>query len=465
MNEIPPGTAQELGQRQVYSVSRLNREARLLLEGSFPLIWIEGEISNLARPSSGHLYFSLKDESAQVRCAMFRNRNQHLGFRPADGMQVLMRVKVGLYEGRGEYQLVAEHMEEAGDGALRRAFEQLKQRLGDEGLFDERHKQAFPQLPQQIGVVTSPTGAALHDIITVLQRRFPAIPVLIYPTQVQGAGAAAQIARAIELANRHNECDVLIVARGGGSLEDLWAFNEEVVARAIFASSIPVVTGVGHEVDFTIADFVADHRAPTPSAAAEYISPDQSEWQEVVKRLQNRMHRSRETQFRQLQQTTTWLERRLLQQHPAARLHQHVQRLDELEQRQRRAQGHLLQQKRHQLAHCHSLLQQHTPMHVVERFSTLCNNLQHRLHATMQTAVTRYRQRLATPARALDAVSPLATLERGYAIIKRDRDQSVIMDASRIEPGEQIEARVHKGALVCTVDKIVNHGKQSITNP
>jgi exodeoxyribonuclease VII large subunit len=263
--------------REIYSISELNSEARVLLEKRFPLIWVEGEISNLARPASGHIYFSLKDEAAQVRCAMFKMHNRLVNFQPKNGQQVLARVRISLYEARGEFQLIVEHMEETGDGALRRQFELLKQKLFEEGLFDEAHKQALPFLPTQLGVITSPSGAAIRDILSVLKRRFPGIPVLIYPVPVQGTEAPQAIVESIHSAAKCQDCDLLILARGGGSLEDLWAFNEETVARAINACPIPIVTGIGHEIDFTIADFVADYRAPTPSAAAEFISPDHTE--------------------------------------------------------------------------------------------------------------------------------------------------------------------------------------------
>ena len=272
-----PATADPFA-RDVYTVSRLNLDARAILEEAFSTVWIEGEVSNLARPRSGHMYFTLKDESCQVRCAMFRMHNRTLSFAPEDGMQVLAHARVGLYPERGEFQLIVQYMEEAGAGALRRAFDALKNRLGAEGLFDAGHKRPLPVLPRCVGVVTSPTGAAVRDVLSVLGRRFPAVPVVIHPVPVQGAGAAEAIARMIDLACERSECDVLILARGGGSLEDLWSFNEEVVARAMHRASIPIVTGVGHEVDFTIADLVADLRAPTPSAAAESVVPDASEW-------------------------------------------------------------------------------------------------------------------------------------------------------------------------------------------
>ena len=277
---MQPGDSLQLPfeERRILSVSGLNREARRIVETGLGTVWVEGEISNLSRPSSGHLYWSLKDAEAQVRCAMFRMATRGLGFELANGQQVLVRARASVYEARGEYQLVVDYVEEAGEGVLRRRFEELKRRLAAEGLFDASRKIPLPKLPRRIGVITSPTGAALRDVLIALRRRFPATAVLIYPTPVQGAGAAEEIARTLALADRRADCDVLILTRGGGSLEDLWSFNEEVVARAIAALKLPVIVGVGHEIDFTIADFVADLRAPTPSQAAELAVPDQREW-------------------------------------------------------------------------------------------------------------------------------------------------------------------------------------------
>ena len=265
-------------EREVFSVSALNRDARRIIESNFGVIWVEGEISNLARPSSGHMYWSLKDDNAQVRCAMFRQANRSLTFAPKNGLQVLARARVSLYETRGEFQLIVDFLEEAGEGLLRRRFEELKRKLAAEGLFETERKQQLPALPRRIGVVTSPSGAAVRDILSVLRRRFPWVQVVIYPTLVQGATAAYEIAQTLELADSRGDCDLLILARGGGSLEDLWSFNEEIVARAIAALDTPLISGVGHEIDFTIADFVADVRAPTPSGAAEIAVPDQAEW-------------------------------------------------------------------------------------------------------------------------------------------------------------------------------------------
>ncbi|MEO5703049.1 MAG: exodeoxyribonuclease VII large subunit, partial [Gammaproteobacteria bacterium] len=438
--------------RQVYSVSRLNAEARGLLEENFALIWVEGELSNLARPSSGHWYFSLKDKQAHVRCAMFRVRNRLLGFTPQDGMQVLLRARVSLYEGRGEFQLIGEHMEEAGDGALRRAFDLLKQRLAVEGLFDAAHKKPLPTLPRKIGVITSPTGAALRDILCCLRRRFPAIPVLLYPVPVQGQGAADKIARAIQMADARADCDVLIVSRGGGSLEDLWAFNEEVVVRAIYACSVPIVSGIGHEIDFTIADLVADHRAATPSAAAELLSPDRLDWLKVVGRLQGRLALTLQTVLAQKRQTFHWLQRRL--QHPGQRLLSQAQRLDDLEQRLRQAQRSTYRYAKYRLAEVQGRLQNQTPLHKLKQLSISHANLQHRLHSVFNFNLLKARGTLESLARALDAVSPLATLGRGYAIVHRLPDRTVLRSTRDVSAGDMVEARLAHGTLLCIVDKV-----------
>src|SRR5579859_8203563 len=288
-----PQSSPETG-RNVFSVSRLNREVRLLLEKGLGVVWVEGELSNFSAPSSGHWYFSLKDRDAQLRCAMFRMKNASLGFTPKAGQQVLARGRISLYEPRGDYQLIVEHLEEAGIGALRREFERLKEKLAAEGLFALERKRSLPRFPRRVGVITSASGAALHDVLRVLARRYPPAAVLIYPTPVQGGAASAGLVAAIELASARAECDVLILARGGGSLEDLWSFNDERVARAIRASAIPVVSGVGHEVDFTIADFAADLRAPTPTGAAELVTPDVSTWRRLLLEQSARLQQAEE---------------------------------------------------------------------------------------------------------------------------------------------------------------------------
>jgi exodeoxyribonuclease VII large subunit len=441
-------------QREVYSISRLNREARALLEGSFPLLWVEGEISNLARPRSGHLYFTLKDEFAQVRCAMFRMRAGNIKFIPRDGTQVMARVRVSLYENRGDFQLIVDHMEEAGDGALRRAFDELKQRLQNEGLFEEARKRSLPTLPTTIGVVTSPSGAAIRDILTVLRRRFPAIRVVIYPVAVQGEGAGAEIAEAIRLADKRDECDVLIVGRGGGSLEDLWAFNEEVVARAIYDSPIPVVSAVGHEVDFSISDFVADVRAPTPSAAAELLSPDAAQWQVRFEAMRQRVQQAIVRQQQQAQKELEGLRARL--RHPGQRLQQMAQRLDELELRLSHTRRHQLERRQARLGQLVARLQRHAPQAQLQRLQSRQQGLEGRLHQAMQEGLMASKNRLGLAVRTLEAVSPLATLHRGYAIVTREADGALIEQSKQVEPGQQIRAQLSEGELLCRVEERID---------
>lgn len=446
MNQPSPG------QRDIYSVSRLNREIRTLLETGFPAIWLEGELSNLARPASGHLYFSLKDEAAQVRCAMFRNRNLLLKFRPENGLQVMVRARVSLYEARGDYQLIVEHIEESGDGALRRAFDELKVKLETAGLFATEHKQPLPRFPQRIGVITSPSGAAIRDIVTTLRRRFPGLPVIIYPVPVQGENAAPAIAAALRTAARRAECDVLILARGGGSLEDLWPFNEEAVARAIYECPIPVVSGVGHEVDVTIADFAADVRAPTPTAAAELVSPSQYEWQESFAQMARRLARQMQQQLRHREQQLNWLARRLP--HPRRYLQSVTQRLDELEIRRSHALRYQLQQRQSQLNTLRERLQQHNPRHSLQRHDALCRQLATRLPHAIRRQLQDANRRLQYLARSLETVSPLATLSRGYAIVTTEAEDKVITNVNQITLQGRIRGRLHRGRFTAVVDGV-----------
>jgi exodeoxyribonuclease VII large subunit len=442
-------------ENEVFSVSRLNQTARLLLEQGLPRVWIEGELSNLARPSSGHLYFTLKDDQAQVRGAMFRSRNQLLRFKPADGMQVLVRAKISLYEARGEYQFIAESMQEAGDGVLQRAYDALKLKLEQEGLFDPAWKKPLPALPGRIGVITSPTGAAIRDVLSVLRRRFPAIPVLIYPVPVQGKDAGREIAAMLHTAAERKDCDVLILTRGGGSLEDLWAFNEEIVARAIHDCDIPVVSAVGHEVDFTIADFVADRRAPTPSAAAELVSPDQQEWLQQVRQLERRLARNMESGLSAEQQRLRWLMQRLQLRHPGQLLRQQAQRLDDLEQRSRLALRSYFNKLQSVVKNAHATLLQHTPRHRIEHIRLQQDSLERRLRTAMHALLKERQGRFAVACKSLDTISPLATLERGYAIVNRAGEREILRKATEVATGEKIEARLAEGSLLCTVDKIL----------
>jgi exodeoxyribonuclease VII large subunit len=447
-----PNAAPSEPGRDVYTPTRLNREARTLLERGLPALWLEGEISNFSRPSSGHWYFSLKDAGAQLRCAMFRQRNLLARFKPQDGLHVQARGRVSLYEPRGDYQFIVDYIEEAGEGALRRKFELMKTRLAAEGLFAAERKKSLPRLPKRIGVITSPTGAAIRDVLHILRRRFCTIPILVYPVPVQGATAAGQIASMIRTASQRAECDVLILARGGGSLEDLWAFNEEVVARAIFDCAIPIVSGIGHEVDFTIADFVADVRAPTPSGAAEIVAPDCNEWSRALAGLRRRLQQGLERRMTQASQRIIWIERRLGQLHPGVQLRQHAQRLDELEQRLIRTVEHRLARHRSLIAQLSANLRQHSPALMVATGYRRLENASGVLRTVMSQQLQKWRHRLHVAAGTLDVVSPLRTLQRGYAIVTA-RDH-VVTNASTLKAGDRIQARLADGAVDAVVEQI-----------
>jgi len=433
--------------RDVYSVGRLNKEVRMLLEHGMPTVWVEGEISNFSRPASGHWYFTLKDRDSQVRCAMFRGRNALLRFAPADGQRVIARARVTLFEPRGEYQLQVEHLEDSGVGALRREYERLKARLEAEGLFDASKKRPLPTVPGCIGVVTSPTGAAIRDILNILGRRFPAARVIIYPTAVQGRDAVPQLLEALSLATTRHECDVLIVARGGGSIEDLWAFNDETVARAIRSLPMPVVTGIGHEVDFTIADFVADLRAPTPSGAAELVVPDGATWRTGFARLAQRLLQALRRQLRNDSDYLVAMRRRLALAHPGQRLRQNAQRLDELEQRLGSRVQLLLSDRRHRLQTLTTRLARTSPKAEVQRLTHRHAVLDERLRRALPQRLEVLRQTLGTLARTLDAVSPLATLDRGFALVTRVTDGALLRDAGAVDTGDLIDTRLAKGTL------------------
>ncbi len=451
MTQLPLSPAPD---RDVFSVSRLNREAKALLEGSFPLLWVEGELSNLSRPASGHLYFSLKDAQAQVRCALFRGHQRTISVTPKDGMQVLVRARVSLYEGRGDYQLIVESLEAAGEGVLRRAYEQLRNRLAQEGLFDGARKKPLPRLPQRIGIITSPSGAVLHDILTTLKRRFPAIPVLLHPVPVQGEGAAEKIAAMIRLAGQRRDCDVLILARGGGSLEDLWAFNEEVVARAIHTCPLPVVCGVGHETDITIADFVADARAPTPTAAAEMLSPHQSDWLSTLEQKEQRLLRLLRDRLRTSQQHLDYLSTRLV--HPRERLARLHERLQMLGTRLRLAQFHVREHTTHALHALHARLLRNNPQVPLREHRLRGQHLHTQLGNAMHRVLERAQEHMARTAQALDTLSPLATLARGYAILENPTTSGIVRTASELRAGDAVRARLAQGLLDCRVEKVHN---------
>lgn len=438
---------------QIYTVTHLNRQARLLLEGEMGTLAISGEISNLATPSSGHWYFSLKDSQSQLRCAMFRGNNRNVAFRPKNGDQVLVFGKVTLYEPRGDYQLVASTMAPAGEGLLKQQYDALKQRLSEEGLFATELKQPLPPHPTRIGIISSPTGAALHDILSVLARRAPHLRVIIYPSQVQGDMAAMQLVSALELANRRAETDIIILARGGGSIEDLWCFNDERLVRAIAASRLPVVSAVGHEVDVSLSDLVADLRAPTPSAAAELISRDghaqQLQYQQWQQRLQ-------QAQRRYLSHSSTQLARlnaRLQLQHPRQQLQQQAQRLDQLQARLQRALRLCLTQAQQRLSNSQLRLQHQHPATLLQSHQLLLNGLQQRLSASLNTKLDARRHQLALASSQLNAMSPLATLSRGYSITLHQG--CVLTDSTQGHVGENITTRLAKGEIVSRIEQVI----------
>lgn len=433
------------------TVSELNHQARHLLESSFMQVWVEGELSGFSRPSSGHWYFSLKDQKCQIRCAMFRGANQRIRTLPREGDQIRIRGKVTLYENRGDFQIIVEHLEPAGLGALQQAFEALKARLQCEGLFDPARKKPIPATPRHIGVVTSPTGAAIHDILTVLKRRCPAIPVTLYPTAVQGQPATADIVQAIARAQQHGLADVLIIGRGGGSLEDLWCFNEEAVARAIAACSIPTVSAVGHEVDVTIADFVADLRAPTPSAAAEKISPDQQDWLRRLAEQQGRLGQSARRLLQRLHNQLGHLSARLRD--PRRELLEKAQRMDELELRLNKVIRGRLDQQKQKTDYLLQRMSAQSPRRTLKTVKEQTQRLEERLTLATRHQLRQKDERLQHIAQTLHVVSPLATLGRGYAIVKDDNDR-IVRKAGDLETGSQITARLGHGSVSARVTEI-----------
>jgi exodeoxyribonuclease VII large subunit len=448
--------------RDVYTVSRLNSEIRAVLEGSFPLLWVAGEISNLATPRSGHLYFSLKDDHAQVRCALFRNRRLLLRFEPDNGDQVVARVRVGLYEPRGEFQLIVEHLEPAGAGAAQRAFEQLKAKLQAEGLFDAARKRDLPAFPRRLGVITSPSGAAIRDVLKVLRRRSPHLPVLVFPAQVQGAAAAGELRAALDLAVRRRDCDVLLLTRGGGSVEDLAAFNDERLARAIAASPIPVVSAVGHEIDFTISDLVADRRAPTPSAAAELIGPDSEALALRLDRLAQAARRTTQRRQEQARQRLAVVGARLQRVAPLNRLRQQQQMLDTLDLRLGRALRRQLAARSERVGALHRRLAGQSPRQRLGFAGQRLGALPERLRQAWGNAARQRAQRLQALSRQLQAVSPLATLQRGYAVMRRPDTGEVVGGVDGVEQGDSLRALLADGELDVRVQAV--HAKPPLAS-
>lgn len=448
----------------IFTVTRLNQTVRSLLEREMGQVWITGEISNFTQPASGHWYFTLKDDTAQVRGAMFRNSNRRVTFRPQHGQQVLVRASVTLYDPRGDYQIIVESMQPAGEGLLQQKYEQLKAALSAEGLFDQQFKQPLPTPAHCIGVITSKTGAALHDILHVLRRRDPSLPVVIYPTAVQGDDAPGQIVRAIELANARQECDVLIVGRGGGSLEDLWSFNDERVARAIFASRIPVVSAVGHETDVTIADFVADLRAPTPSAAAEIVSRNQTELLRQIQSAQQRLEMAMDFFIANRTRRFTQLNHRLQQQHPQLRLARQQTVLEKLRQRMRVAMDSQLKQASQRQRHVAQRLNQQNPQSRIWRAQTRIQQLEYRLAESLRAQLSVTRERFGKAVTHLEAVSPLSTLARGYSVTTA-ADGKVLKQAKQVKTGDTLTTRLADGWVESEVKSVQPVKKTRASKP
>ena len=436
------------------SVSQLNRRVKTLIEQGMTRLWVEGEISNLSRPASGHIYLSLKDDAAQVSAAWFRQRQRGpaIGFKNGD--RVLALGRVSLYEARGNYQLIIEQMEPAGEGVLKRRFDALKLKLAGEGLFDEDRKREIPALPGRIGIITSPTGAAIRDILSILKRRFPAVPVVIYPSAVQGDAAPAELSLALASAIHRDECDVLILTRGGGSLEDLWAFNDEPLARAIADCPLPIISAVGHEVDFTIADFVADVRAPTPSGAAEIAVPNQAEWLHRISGLTTRIARVGQRALEDRGQELDWLGRRLLASSPAATVQRQRDSLREHSGRLSSAMRQQLLEQTNRLQHVSGELLRLSPALSVQRSISRLSQLRQRLATATNNKLSDTSHKLALLARALNSVSPLATLDRGYAIVKSEASGNVLMNADDMTVGDEVRAQLSRGEIVATVSKV-----------
>lgn len=438
-------------EKTILSVSRLTALLREVLEENFEQVWVQGEISNLSCPVSGHIYFSLKDAGAQLRCVMFKSAARNLKFRLNDGMALIVRGRISVYDQRGEYQLICEYLEPAGVGALQAAFMQLKERLASEGLFDEKRKRPLPCLPRRVGVITSATGAAIHDILNVLKRRFASLEILLYPVRVQGEGAALEIVRAIEDMNQLKLVDALIVGRGGGSLEDLWAFNEEALARAIYRSRIPVISAVGHETDWTICDFVADLRAPTPSAAAELVIASSDELRNRLEALEHRLRLAMETRLTSLESRVSSLKRLLTD--PGATLGHLSQRVDDLNTRLELAVHHTIVRLRDRCARREQGLLQCSPAiraeHLRQRLLLLAARSErlalHKLEAV--------RQEFIANAARLEVLSPLATLSRGYSITTRVDDGSVVSDAAGLAAGDRLHISLNRGAAFCRVEE------------
>lgn len=438
-------------EKTILTVTRLTALLRGVLEENFEQVWVQGEVSNLSTPSSGHFYFTLKDTGAQLRCVMFKGAARNLKFRPADGMGLIVRGHVSVYDQRGEYQLICEYLEPAGVGALQLAFAQLKERLAREGLFDEVHKKPLPPFPRRVGIITSPTGAAIHDMLNVLKRRFASLEILLYPVRVQGEGSALEIARAIDDMNRLGQVDVLIVGRGGGSLEDLWAFNEEAVARAVHRSRLPVISAVGHETDWTICDFVADLRAPTPSAAAELVVASSVELRSRLESFQHRLLFAMEGRLAALAARVD-AHRRALHD-PSTMLGHLSQRVDDLTDRLERALENSAARGRSEFENLRAELFHFSPARRVEQLRQRVDLLKMQSERLMSEKLERARQSFGDNAARLEVLSPLKTLSRGYAIATT-ADGSVVTEAGQLAVGGQVRLSLHRGGATCRVETV-----------
>ena len=439
--------------RLIYTVSELTRQIKDSLEGLFPNIWVEGEISNLRIPSSGHYYFTLKDSQSQIRGVMFRSQQRILPFVPEDGMRVICRGRVNVYEPRGEYQLLVETLEPKGKGALQLAFEQLKKKLQAEGFFNEERKRPIPTLPGRIAIITSPTGAALRDILKILNRRFSNLEILIVPVKVQGDEAPGEIARALTIVNMQHAADVIIVARGGGSLEDLWAFNTELVARAIFTSAIPVISAVGHEIDFTIADFVADLRAPTPSAAAELVVRDKQELQQMLSHYSIRLKNTLRNCLEQNRSTIGYLSRHLID--PAKRIINYQIQCDDLHLRLGKSLPRIVQQRKSDIGHYREVILLHTPRTAIQNYRSTLGYLKKSCINTQSFFWKETARHLKTACATLNTLNPLNILQRGYSITRLLPAQEIVKSARQVRKGDTVDVRLSEGEVYCIVDKVI----------
>ena len=436
---------------KIISVSELNRKAKSLLEGGIPKLWIEGEISNLARPASGHMYFSLKDEAAQIRCAWFKQRQHQNISAMTNGTKMLALGRISLYEARGEYQFIVEKMETAGEGDLKRKYEKLKEKLSIEGFFAEEIKKPLPKLPRRIGIITSPSGAAIRDALSVLKRRFPMVPVIIYPVSVQGDGAAPEIKLALEKANNRAECDLLIITRGGGSIEDLWAFNEEIVARAIHHSNIPIISAVGHETDVTIADFVADHRAPTPSAAAEVAVPDQQEWFNSIDNISEKLNAFIIRAINNRHQTLDWFNKRLTQSSPQVIVKRQIEQSINLQRVLKSSMKNFLILRGRKIDKLTSRCIQSSPSQSLQKQIMRFEAIKQNIHAKGKKLIEDNQNRLRLVSRSLNNVSPLGTLDRGYAIVSEVNTNKIITNPKSLKINSKLEIRLAKGKIMAAV--------------